>query len=83
MHQLDSPVLWKLVHIGNRALEIRPSAKRTWKIRPKIFWQNFFSQSNDPILFVIYVTDLTDNLTIDHLLYADDVINKLIAPRKQ
>ncbi len=34
-----------------------------------------------PILFVIYVNDLSDNLTIDHLLYADDV--KLIAPRKQ
>ncbi len=34
-----------------------------------------------PILFVVYVNDLTDNLTIDHLLYADDV--KLIAPRKQ
>ncbi len=35
-----------------------------------------------PILFVICVNDLTDNLTIDHLLYADDV--KLIAPpRKQ
>ncbi len=31
-----------------------------------------------PILFVIYVNDLTDNLTIDHLLYADDV--KLIVP---
>ncbi len=34
-----------------------------------------------PNLFVIYVNDLIDNLTIDHLLYADDV--KLIAPRKQ
>ncbi len=34
-----------------------------------------------PILFVIYVNDLTGNLTIDHLLYADDV--KLIAHRKQ
>ncbi len=34
-----------------------------------------------PILFVIYVNDLSDNLPIDHLLYADDV--KLIAPRKQ
>ncbi len=34
-----------------------------------------------PILFVIYVNDLTDNLTIDHLLHANDV--KLIAPRKQ
>ncbi len=34
-----------------------------------------------PILFVIYVNDLSYNLTIDHLLYADDV--KLIAPRKQ
>ncbi len=33
------------------------------------------------ILIVIYVNDLTDNLTIYHLLYADDV--KLIAPRKQ
>ncbi len=33
-----------------------------------------------PILFVIYVNDLTDYLTIDHLLYVDDV--KLI-PRKQ
>ncbi len=33
------------------------------------------------ILFVIYVNDLTDNLTIGHLLYADDV--KLIATRKQ
>ncbi len=33
-----------------------------------------------PILFVVYVNDLTDNLTIDHLLYADDV--KLIAPPK-
>ncbi len=33
-----------------------------------------------PILFVIYVKNLTDNLTIGHLLYADDV--KLIAPRK-
>ncbi len=31
-----------------------------------------------PNLFVIYVNDLTDNLTIDHRLYADDV--KLIAP---
>ncbi len=31
-----------------------------------------------PTLFVIYVNDLTDNLTIDHLLYPDDV--KLIAP---
>ncbi len=31
-----------------------------------------------PILFVIYVNDLTDNLTIDHLLYADDA--KLVAP---
>ncbi len=34
-----------------------------------------------PILFVIYVNDLTDNLTIDHLAYVDDV--KLIASRKQ
>ncbi len=25
------------------------------------------------IFFVIYVNDLTDNLRIDHLLYADDV----------
>ncbi len=33
-----------------------------------------------PILFVIYATDFTDYLTIDHLLYADDV--KLIASRK-
>ncbi len=33
------------------------------------------------LLFIIYVNDLSDNLTIDHLLYADDV--KLIAPRKQ
>ncbi len=32
-------------------------------------------------LFVIYVNDFTDNLTKDHLLYANDV--KLIAPRKQ
>ncbi len=31
-----------------------------------------------PILFVIYVNHLTDNPTIDHLLYADDV--KLIVP---
>ncbi len=34
-----------------------------------------------PILFVIYVIDLTGNLTTEHLLYTDDV--KLIAPRKQ
>ncbi len=34
-----------------------------------------------PILFVIYVNDVSDNLTIDHLLYADDV--NLFAPRKQ
>ncbi len=34
-----------------------------------------------PILFVIYVNDVSDNLTIDHLLHGDDV--KLIAPRKQ
>ncbi len=33
-----------------------------------------------PILFVIYVKDLADNLTIDHLLHADDV--KLLASRK-
>ncbi len=33
-----------------------------------------------PILFVIYVNDLPDNLTIDHLLYADDA--KLITPPK-
>ncbi len=33
------------------------------------------------ILFVIYVNDLTDNLTIDHLLYAEDV--NLIAHRKK
>ncbi len=32
------------------------------------------------ILFVIYINDLTDNLTIDHLLYVDDV--KLTAPQK-
>ncbi len=31
-----------------------------------------------PNLFVIDVNDLTDNLTIDHRLYADDI--KLIAP---
>ncbi len=31
-----------------------------------------------PNLFVIDVNDLTDNLTIDHRLYADD--GKLIAP---
>ncbi len=31
-----------------------------------------------PIFFVIYVNDLSNNLTIDHLLYADDV--KLIVP---
>ncbi len=34
-----------------------------------------------PTLFVIYVNDLSYNLTIDHLLYADDV--KTIAHRKQ
>ncbi len=34
-----------------------------------------------PILIVIYVNDLSDNLTVDHLLYAHDV--KFIAPRKQ
>ncbi len=34
-----------------------------------------------PILFVIYVNDLTDNLTIDHLLYDDNVT--FIASRKQ
>ncbi len=33
------------------------------------------------ILFVIYVNEFNDNLTIDHLLYIDDF--KLIAPRKQ
>ncbi len=33
-----------------------------------------------PILFVIYVNNLADNLVIDHLLYANYV--KLIAPRK-
>ncbi len=34
-----------------------------------------------PILYVIYINDITDNLTIDHVMYANDV--KLIAPRKQ
>ncbi len=34
-----------------------------------------------PILFVTYVNDLTDNLMLSHLLYADVV--KLIAFRKQ
>ncbi len=34
-----------------------------------------------PILFVIYVNDLSDSLTVDNLLYTDNV--KLIAPRKQ
>ncbi len=34
-----------------------------------------------PILFVIYVNDLTDNVTIDHLQNADYV--KLIIPWKQ
>ncbi len=34
-----------------------------------------------PILYVIYISDLTDNLTIDHVTCANDV--KLIAPRKQ
>ncbi len=33
------------------------------------------------ILFVIYANDLTNNLTIDHLLHADDV--KLIAPENK
>ncbi len=32
-----------------------------------------------PILFEIYVNDMSNNLTIDHLLYAVDV--KLIAPK--
>ncbi len=40
-----------------------------------------FKRVLGPILFVICFNDLTDNLTIDHLLYADDV--KLIAPQKQ
>ncbi len=35
----------------------------------------------DTFLFVVYVNDLTDYPTIDHLLYADNV--KLMAPRKQ
>ncbi len=34
-----------------------------------------------PFLLVIYVNDLIDNLPIDHLLYADEVI--LIVLRKQ
>ncbi len=34
-----------------------------------------------PVLFVLNVNDFTDNLTVDHLLYADYV--KLIALRKQ
>ncbi len=34
-----------------------------------------------PTLFVTYVNDLNDNLTIGHLLYADDV--KLNARQKQ
>ncbi len=34
-----------------------------------------------PFLFVIYVNDLSDYLTINYLLFSDDV--KLIAPRKQ
>ncbi len=34
-----------------------------------------------PTLFVIYVNDLTDRLSADRLLYADDV--KLIAPRNR
>ncbi len=33
-----------------------------------------------PVLFVIYVNDLADNLTIDHLLYANDV--KLTASQR-
>ncbi len=33
-----------------------------------------------PILFVIFVNDLADNLTIDHLLYANDV--KLTASQR-
>ncbi len=33
-----------------------------------------------PIHIVIYVDDLTDNMTIDHLLYANDV--KFIVHRK-
>ncbi len=35
----------------------------------------------DPILFVIYVNDLPDNLSADSLLYADDV--KLIVSRNR
>ncbi len=35
----------------------------------------------DTFLFVIYVNDLTDDPTIDHLLYAVNV--KLMAPREQ
>ncbi len=34
-----------------------------------------------PILFVIYINDLTDHLSADSLLYADDI--KLIAPRNR
>ncbi len=33
-----------------------------------------------PIVFVIYLNDVADNLKIDHLLYADDV--KPVLPNK-
>ncbi len=36
-----------------------------------------------PILFVICINDLADNLTIDHLLYADDVKSIAPSPRIQ
>ncbi len=35
-----------------------------------------------PILFLICVNDLTDNLTIDHLLYADDAPKNNRMPSK-
>ncbi len=41
----------------------------------------FRSSILDPILCFVYVTDFADSLTIDHLLYADEV--KIIAPRNQ
>ncbi len=45
---------------------------------PRLQVESFKGSALGPILLIIYFNDLTDNLTIGRLLYADDV--KLTPP---
>ncbi len=72
----NRPLRYKLDRILSPTTLLPTDPYRKW---PRLLME-YLSLVLGPILFEIYVNDMSNNLTIDHLLYAGDV--KLIAPKK-